>query len=182
MQGARMTTETPRPQALNDALARVKNAVTKHPNLGIGTERSISTITDGLRCTSEEGAFRLETDLPDTMGGDGSGPSPGVLGRAALGSCLAMGYQIRAAQLGVDLASLSVEIEADFDVIGMLSLESTARPGYSEVRYHVRIESSAPEADILRVLDEGDVLSPYRDVFSNQTPMKRTASIQLPTA
>jgi hypothetical protein len=46
----------------------------------------------------------------------------------------------------------------------------------------VRIESSAPEADILRVLDEGDVLSPYRDVFSNQTPMKRTASIQLPTA
>ena len=77
-----------------------------------------------------------------------------------------MGYQIRAARLGVDLNSLTVEIEADFDVAGMLSMESTARPGYSEVRYHVSVESSAPEADILRVLDEGDVLSPYRDVFS----------------
>jgi len=99
-----MTTETPRPQSISVALDRVENAVTKHPSLGIGTERSISTITDGLRCTSQEGAFRFETDLGDTMGGDGSGPSPGVLGRAALGSCLAMGCQMRAARLGVDLA------------------------------------------------------------------------------
>jgi len=171
----------PLPQSLSVALDRLEKAVRKHPSLGTGTERSISTITDGLRCTSEEGAFRFETDLPDTMGGGGSGPSPGVLGRAALGSCLAMGYQMRAARLGVDLASLTVEIEADFDVAGMLSLESNARPGYSEVRYHVSVKSSAPEADILRVLDEGDVLSPYRDVFSARTPMKRTVSIEMPT-
>ena len=177
-----MTTEVSRQQSLSAALDRLENAVTKRPSVGIGTERSISTITDGLRCTSEEGAFRFETDLPDSMGGDGSGPSPGVLGRAALGSCLAMGYQMRAARLGIDLTSLSVEVEADFDVVGMLSLDSTARPGYSEVRYHVRVESSAPEADILRVLDEGDVISPYRDVFSARTPMTRTVSIQSPTA
>lgn len=177
-----MATETPRPQSLSGALERIAKAVRKHPSLGVGTERSISTITNGLRCTSEEGEFRFETDLPGTMGGEGSGPSPGVLGPAALGSCLAMGYQMRAARLSVDLVSVTVEIEADFDVAGMLSMESTARPGYSEVRYHVSVESSAPEADILRVLDEGDVLSPYRDVFSAQTPMERTVSIQLPEA
>ncbi len=180
--GENVSTEAPSPESLSVALDRIENAVTKHPSLGIGTERSISTVTGGLRCTSEEGAFRFETDLPETMGGEGSGPSPGVLGRAALGSCLAMGYQMRAARLGVDLASVSVEIEADFDVVGMLSMEAAARPGYSEVRYHVRVESSAPEADILRVLDEGDILSPYRDVFSAETPMKRTVSIQSPTA
>ena len=67
---------------------------------------------------------------------------------------------MRAARLGVDLTTVSVEIEADFDVVGMLSMEAAARPGYSEVRYHVSVESSAPEADILRVLDEGDMLSP----------------------
>lgn len=177
-----MTTETPRAQSMSVALDRVENAVTKHPSLGIGTDHSISTITDGLHCTSEEGEFRFETDLPDMMGGDGAGPAPGVLGRAALGSCLAMGYQMRAARLGVKLTSLTVEIEADFDVAGMLSMEASARPGYSEVRYHVSVESSAPEADVLRVLDEGDALSPYHDVFSTQTPMKRTVSIQAPTA
>jgi putative redox protein len=92
-----------------------------------------------------------------------------------------MCYQMRAARLGVELTSLSVEVEADFDVVGMLSMDSTARPGYREVRYHVRVESPAPEADILRVLDEGDALSPYRDVFSAQTPMTRTVSIGSPT-
>lgn len=175
-------TLTPSPKSLSVALDRVENAVTRHRSLGIGTERSISTITRGLRCTSEEGAFRFETDLPDSIGGEGSGPTPGVLGRAALGSCLAMCYQMRAARLGVDLASVTVEIQADFDLAGMLSMESTARPGYSEVRYHVSVESSAPEAEILRVLDEGDTLSPYRDVFSAQTPLKRTVSIQMPLA
>ncbi len=175
-----MTTEVPRPQRISDALDRVEGAVTKHPSLGIGTERSTTTITDGLRCSIEEGDWRFETDLPDTMGGDGSGPSPGVLGRAALGSCLAMGYQLRAARLGVELTAVTVEIDADFDLAGMLSLDSPARPGYSEVRYHVSVESSAPEADVLRVLDEGDLLSPYRDVFSAQTPMTRTVSIQMP--
>ena len=177
-----MTTDAPGPESLSVALDRIENAVMKRPSLGIGTEHSISTVTRGLRCTSQEGAFRFETDLPDNMGGSGSGPSPGVLGRAALGSCLAMGYQMRAARLGVDLVSLTVEVEADFDVAGMLSIEATARPGYSEVRYHVIVESSASEADILRVLDEGDVLSPYRDVFSDETPMKRTFSITAPTA
>ena len=173
---------SPSPKSLTVALDRVESAVSRHRSLGIGTERSISTITRGLRCTSEEGAFRFETDLPDSMGGEGSGPSPGVLGRAALGSCLAMCYQMRAARLGVDLASVTVEIQADFDLAGMLSLESSARPGYSEVRYHVSVESSASEAEVLRVLDEGDMLSPYRDVFSAQTPLTRTVSIQLPLA
>jgi uncharacterized OsmC-like protein len=177
-----MTTETSRPQLISAALDRLEKAVTKHPSLGIGTDRSVTTLTDGLRCTSEEGTWRFETDLPDTMGGDGSGPSPGVLGRAALGSCLAMGYQLRAARLGVELKSVTVEIEADSDVAGMLSAAASARPGYSEIRYHIRVESSAAEVDILRVLDEGDALSPYRDVFAGQTPMKRTVSIQLPKA
>jgi uncharacterized OsmC-like protein len=142
----------------------------------------VTTLIDGLRCTSEEGTWRFETDLPETLGGDGSGPSPGVLGRAALGSCVAMGYQLRAARLGVELTSVTVEIEADSDVAGMLSPEASARPGYGEVRYHVSVTSSAAEASILRVLDEGDALSPYRDVFSAKTAMKRTVSIELPTA
>ncbi len=93
-----------------------------------------------------------------------------------------MGYQLRAERLGVELNSVTVEIQADYDIAGMLMMESSARPGYSEVRYHVRIESPATEVDVLRVLDEGDALSPYRDVFSGKTSMKRTVTIQAPAA
>ena len=177
-----MTSASQSQRSISVALDRVEKAVKKHPSVGVSTDCSTTTLTSGLRCTSEEGAWHFETDLPDTLGGEASGPSPGVLGRAALGSCLAMGYQLRAARLGVELNSVIVEIEADYDIAGMLMAESSARPGYTEVRHHVRIESSAPEADVLRVLDEGDVLSPYRDVFSGETSMKRTVTVQTPSA
>ena len=176
-----MDSDLDRQHVIADALDRLDTVIAKRPTFGVATERSVSTITDGLRCTSEEGSWRVETDLPDTMGGEGSGPSPGMLGRAALGSCLAMGYQMRAARLGIPMTSVRVEIDADYDLAGMLSPEATARPGYSEVRYHVIVESDAPEADIHRVLDEGDVLSPYRDVFSEATPMQRTVTIRSST-
>lgn len=163
--------------AIGAALDRLDEVIAKRPTFGVDTDRSVSTVTDALRCTSEEGAWRFETDLPESMGGAGSGPSPGVLGRAALGSCLAMGYQMRAARLGVRMRSVRVEIEADYDIAGMLNLDAEARPGYSELRYHVHIESDAPEADLQRVVDEGDLLSPYRDVFAAATPMRRAVTI-----
>lgn len=163
--------------AIGTALDRLDEVIAKRPSFGADTERSVTTITAGLRCTSEEGDWRFETDLPESMGGAGSGPAPGVLGRAALGSCLAMGYQMRAARLGVRVSSVRVEIEADYDIAGMLNLDAEARPGYSEIRYHVHIESDAPEADVRRVVDEGDLLSPYRDVFAEATPMTRTVTI-----
>ena len=175
-----MTTDHDSQRAIRDAHDRLDAVLTKRPEFGRDTERSVSTVDGGLRCTSQEGAWRFETDLPDTLGGEGSGPSPGVLGRAALGSCLAIGYQMRAARLGVPVTSVRVEIEADYDVAGMLSPEAEARPGYSEVRYHVTVESDAPKADIQRVIDEGDLLSPYLDVFSATTPMQRSVSILPP--
>ncbi len=88
-----------------------------------------------------------------------------MLGRAALGSCLVMGYRLHAARLGVELGSIRVEVEADTDDAGMLFFDSDARPGYSEVRYHVDIESPAADELVRKVLDEADTLSPYRDIF-----------------
>ena len=159
------------------ALERLEAVVRKRPEVAHGTNRSVTTVVDGLRCESQEGDWRMHTDLPAALGGGASGPTPGMLGRAALGSCLAMGYQLHAARLGVELTSIRIEIEADSDDAGMLFL-GEARPGYGEVRYHVEIVSPESEESVLKVLDEGDSLSPYLDVFSNSTTMKRTTSIR----
>lgn len=104
-----------------------------------------------------------------------------MLGRAALGSCLTIGYQLHATRLGVDLTSLTVTVEADSDDGAMLSPDSGNRPGYSDVRYHVEIVSPAPEELLLRLLDEADSLSPYRDIFAREIPLERTAEIRRPS-
>jgi uncharacterized OsmC-like protein len=160
------------------ALNRLEDIARKEPELLRDTYSSVTTLADGLQCQTQEDTWRLTSDMPEAVGGRGEGPTPGMLGRAALGACLTMGYQLQATRLGVELTFLSVTIEADSDDSGLFAPDSDVRPGYSEVRYHVDIVSPASEELVLRVLDQGDSLSPYRDIFSQETSMRRTASIE----
>jgi uncharacterized OsmC-like protein len=114
--------------------------------------------------------------MPKMVGGAASGPTPGVYGRAALGSCLAIGYMLYAAKLGVEIRSVEVEIQADYDDGAMFGV-TEGWPGYSEVRYAVTVESPATEAEVQRVIDEGDRHSPYLDVFSRAQVCRRTLRV-----
>ena len=114
--------------------------------------------------------------MPEGAGGSASGPTPGVLGRAALGSCLAMGYKMWASRMGVPVESIEVEVKADWDDGGMLGV-SDADPGYLNVQYTVRVQSNAPREQIMAVLDAGDRHSPYLDVFSRAQPCQRHVEI-----
>ena len=157
-------------------LERGSKALTLRPGLGVGSAVSHTRITSGLACEVTEGDWTFTADMPREAGGESSAPTPGVFGRAALGSCLAMGYMMQAARMEIDITSLEIEIEADYDE-GALFGTSDARPGYSEVRYTVHVVSNASEQAITRVLDEGDRLSPYRDVFANPAPLVRSVQI-----
>jgi uncharacterized OsmC-like protein len=160
------------------AIDRLESVLDRRADFGHSTSQSVTTLVDGLRCSTEEGSWTLESDLGETLGGTGSAPSPGVLVRAALGSCLVMMYQLRAAKHGVELTSIRVLVETDSEIAGMLLRETASPPGYSEIRYQVDVESPAPRADVLRVIDEGDRLSPLLDVFMRTNSLQRTISIR----
>lgn len=160
------------------ALERLEAAVDRRPGFGVGTSRSVTVSSEGLRCTTREGPWSTESDLPGALGGSASGPTPSVLLRAALGSCMAMSYRLRAAKHGVDLTSIRVTVEADSEIAGMLFCDANALPGYTEVRYHVEIESSAPADQVRRLIDEGDRLSPLLDVVGRANTLRRTTSIR----
>ncbi len=67
--------------------------------------------------------------MSQTAGGTSVGPSPGVLGRGALGSCLAIGCAMWAARLGVPIDALEVEVEADYDSRGELGVSDVGPSG-----------------------------------------------------
>ena len=77
---------------IKTACERSMKALKLKPSLGQGTGISKVTITNGLTCEIEEGKWRFKADMPEAAGGNSEGPTPGVYGRAALGSCLAIGY------------------------------------------------------------------------------------------
>ena len=87
-----------------------------------------------------------------------------------------MGYVIWAANLGVPISGVEVEVQADMDVRGRYDLADVPM-GYEEIRFVVKVESDAPEADVMRVLDEADAHSPYFEVFTRPMRLRREVRI-----
>ncbi len=162
------------------ARKRLENIVKSRPDFGQETDVSVTRLRDGLACVTTEKSWTIKTDMPEMAGGADTGPTPGVLQRAALASCLAIGYKTRACRLGIELTSVTVTVSSDSMLAGLLDLESDFRPGYSEARYHVEIESSAAESEIDRVINEADQLSPILDAFGNSNTTRRTVDVRRP--
>ena len=158
------------------AVERSTKALSLKPSLGLGTGVSKTRIKNGLTCEVEEGNWKLVSDMPESIGGNAQGPTPGVYGRAALGSCLAIGYMMMAAKMNIPISLLEVEVQADYDDGALLGTSNVA-PGYSEIRYTVNIESDAPEEDVLRMINDADIHSPYLDVFTRGQHCKRDVRI-----
>ena len=167
------------PEKIKTALERSIKALTLKPTLGLGTGKSKTRVKNGLTCEIQEGNWKFVTDMPESVGGNAEGPTPGVLGRAALGSCLAIGYMMKASLLNIPITNLEVEVQADYDDGALLGTSNVA-PGYLEVRYTITIESDAPEEDILRMIEDADQHSPYLDVFSRGQKCKREVHIVSP--
>ena len=159
------------------ALERKAQEIALRPSAGQGTATTRVTLKPGLECDIEEGAWQLTAGIGKKMGGNNARPNPGMLGRGALGSCLAIGYGMWAARLGVPIDALTVEVQADYDGRGELGAADDVSPGYVQVRYRVIVTSPAPEPDVQRVLDIADKYSPYRDVYARAQDVRRDTTI-----
>ena len=158
---------------LKTALERNAKALAMRPSLGQGTAKTRVRLKPGLECEVTEGAWTLTVGMGEKSGGNNAGPNPGILGRGALGTCLAVGYAMWAARLDVPIDTLEVEVQADYDSRGELGVSDEVTPGYSQIRYVVSIASPAPESAVLHVLDTADKYSPYLDVFRRALDVKR---------
>ena len=161
---------------IKDKFNRCQKAMILKPALGIGTGVSITKVINGLSCETREDDWIFKADMPEQVGGFNTASTPGALGRAALGSCLAIGYMMWASKLDVIIESLEVEINADYDNGGLFAT-SAASPGYLGVQYIVRVKSPASSEEIENLLDIGDKHSPYLDVFSRAQSCKRQVEL-----
>jgi uncharacterized OsmC-like protein len=161
---------------IKDKFERGVRAMEKSDRMGRGTAVTKATIVDGLRCEVRDGEWTLAADMPDKAGGGNAAPNPGVYGRTALATCVAIGYSMWAARRGVALTRLEVEVQADYDARGEYGVTDDPA-GYLELRYVVTAESEAPEEDVRRVLDEADAHSAYVNVFREPQDVRRLLTL-----
>jgi len=163
-------------EKIKTAFERQSKALELRSGIGKGTAVTKVKIKNGLTCQIEEGTWKLVADMNPKWGGNDEGPNPGIYGRGALGSCLAMGYIMWAAKLGVDIEDLEVEIHADYDTRGMCGADETL-PGYLGIKYLVRLSSTSPGEEIIKMLDTADKYSSYFDVFTREVKLEREVEI-----
>lgn len=169
------------PKTIRKAFERNARAVSLRPSTGQYTTCTKIRVRDGTTCEIEHGDWTFTADVGRNAGGNDAGPGPGILERAALGSCLAIGYATWAARFDVPIEHLEVEVEADVDARGMHGVADMP-PGYKALRYRVTIQSPAPEEEIRRMLDEADAHSPVLDDFRRPLSVERDVNILASTS
>lgn len=164
------------PKTIKKAFERNKKLLTIKPSKGQYTTTTRVRLYDGTSCEVEHGSWKFTADIGETEGGNDAGPGPSVLERAALGSCLAIGYAKYAALLDVPIDSLEVEVEADVDARGAYGIDNVT-PGYEALRYRVIVESIAPEETIRNVIEKADEHSPVLKNFTRPVSVEREVKL-----
>jgi uncharacterized OsmC-like protein len=149
-------------QAIADDAANAQAVFAVHGTLAGVTEVDIKT-----------GTHTFKVDEPPALGGADTAANPVQYALASLGSCQAITYRFWAAQLGVELDTLSVRVEGDLDLRGFFGVDDRVRPGFTAVRVEVILagpESEQRYAELAAAVDEH---CPVLDLFKNPVPVSR---------
>lgn len=151
---------------IKEALDRLVDVYEKRPSFAQATIGLTGTVEDGLVCTLSDGEHTMIADLPQEMGGEDTGPSPGFYARAGIAGCVSMGVKMLAAQAGHDFRKVTVNVEMDFDDRATYGLcTGTAAPLETRVTIDVDCDLSKEEASafVLDVLEHDTWFLGLRD-------------------
>jgi uncharacterized OsmC-like protein len=111
---------------------------------------------------SRGGRVVLRADQPaaEGEGGADGGPAPWLLVASGLAADLAMGYRLWGARLGVALEGIDVDVVCEWDVRGQMGLSAEVAVGWDRVLFDVTLTSAAADADVRRVVETANRLSP----------------------
>jgi uncharacterized OsmC-like protein len=114
----------------------------------------------------------LEGDEPTTLLGTDMAANAAESALHALTSCLNVTYAYNAAAMGIDITSLSFELETDTDLRGFMELDKNVRPGLSQIRVKVNLACNASPQQIKELHEAVVRTSPLYDTFKNPVDIK----------
>lgn len=160
----------------SDQIGRsIDNAVgylTENPEKARYIDRPAIAVVDGLRAevTGQHGET-LVSDMPRSVGGGGTAPTPGWFMRAANAGCDAAVIAMRAAHEGVALTTLEVTVTSESDDRGFLGIDDSLPAGPLNAQVQVRIAADGVPEEMLReIVDWAERHSPVSDALRRAVP------------
>ena len=146
--------------------------LSENPEKARYTDRPATAIVDGLKAqvTGQHGET-LVSDMPRSVGGGGSAPTPGWFLRAAIASCDATLIAMRAAQEGIEVTELEVTVTSESDDRGFLGMDDSLPAGPITAQVHVKIAGEGIAAEKLHeIVEWAERHSPVSDAVRRAVP------------
>ncbi len=165
-----------------DNLKATVDAIAAQPELGRFEFRaSNQAIEGGLNRTevktfhgagqehrTEAEPFVVLNDEPPVLLSQDRAPNPAEYLLHGLLGCMTTTTLYKAAAQGIEIDSITSEIEGDLDVQGMLGLDPNVRPGYQELRAVLRVKTKG-DRDAVAKLHR---YSPVFNTLAEPVPVK----------
>lgn len=157
------------------AITRSRQYLNDRPEKACSRDsKATAVLEEGLRVRVEgPRGWSLVTDMAPGVGGKGSAPTPGWMLRSASAACLASLIAMRAAEKGVDLSLLEVEVDSESDNRGLLGLGDDIPAGPLGLRTLVRVAAAdADDATLRDIVQWADEHSPVDDAVRRAVPVE----------
>ncbi len=149
-----------------DRLGEFAGAVEADPEKAKFTFAARTVWRDGAVTETRARENVIVADEPEALGGTDTAADPVELLLASLTSCVSIGLVTQAAKRGVELRDFEIDVEGDIDIRGYLG-EQEVRPGFTDIRYTVKVESDAPSEVVEEIVRAAERTSPMLDNISN---------------
>lgn len=137
---------------IRNSQEKVKARLSADPQAARTTITTTGRVDEGLACHVQQGKFSTVMDMGPAMGGTMRGPSPGFFARSAIIGCISIAIKMKAAQESLDVRSVNVIVETDFDDLGMFGLGS-GRAAPLETRINIEIDTPETEDTISELVN-----------------------------
>lgn len=145
-------------------------------NVWIGGGENRSTIKDffgaGAEDESRSAAFEFTNGEPPVLLGHNEGANPVEFLLHALAGCVTTTTVLHATARGINIRSISTELEGTIDLQGLLALDPSVPPGYQEIRMRMDIQADCSDAELDELLAFAREHSPVCNTVCRPVPVK----------
>lgn len=132
----------------------------------------IKTTGDSMaRSTTDVRNFKVFADEPPELGGQDGAPSPLEYILVAHGTCLNYMTFFIAKELGIDVRSTEIEVEAALDPAKFAGTDRSVRAGYQAVNVTLKVDADASSEQLAKLRDEIEARCPISDNIAGATPV-----------
>lgn len=124
---------------------------------------TVSWTGKGVYCEGGTRNFSLGIDETLEFGGENKAMNPVEMLLCSLGGGICICAVSFAKKCSVDLKGVSVELEGDLNPDGLWGKELNIRPGYQQIRYLLKIDSSSSQEKIDKLIQLIEERCPVAD-------------------